>query len=722
MRKAIPYVAAMLVLAANVVPAGSTSPVLAEASQKSGLAPQATLFMKQHAKDQVDWIPWGSEAFAKAKKLNRPIFVSSGFSACHWCHRMDQESFMDPATAAYMNNNFVNVLIDREERPDVDAWLAQSLEVMGVMPGWPISVFTTPEGKPFFGGAYFPAKDSFNLPAFKTVLSTVVDRWKNQTANVREQSNEIAKKLNAAGPNKPSKDLVTAQLETALSAILSQVDTEYGDLREKHKHPHYSLMNFLLASSANKSLAADTRKKCLDAVTSTLNHYSWGALHDHLDGGFMRFCVDVRYNRPHFEKMLYDNALVASLLYDGFEQTGNTEFLQTANATETFMLSRLQGADGQFYSSLSADQGDVEGQYYRFKREDFVKALGEDAQPWTGALGITKEQLGSTVHLVASPKQSAEKLKMSEADFARQLSANLQKLRLYRDSQNRAKPSRDEKVLTGPNALAISSLVRAFKATGDEKYRQQATKCADFLLSKMLINGERLRHSLTTPAVKSPAPNAADVAFLDDYAYSIQALLDLASIDTSARWNTSAKTLTSSMLKQFRDTKNNDLYNISLAAAKQQPVLQPIDAAADGIMPSPVATAAIDMLRQSISAHDEKLEDNATLAIRAHLKRALGAPAWYGTLINAAVLDSGSKIDIVLAANPKDASYKPLATVLNAAYLPYAQITMEDGLQKANKPLAKGKAAVYICTKDGCERPITDAAALKKRLADLSMP
>ncbi|HID90192.1 MAG TPA: thioredoxin domain-containing protein, partial [Anaerolineae bacterium] len=443
------------------------------------LANENSPYLLQHADNPVDWYPWGEEAFQKARAEDKPIFLSIGYSACHWCHVMAHESFEDEKVAAILNEHFVSVKVDREERPDVDRIYMNAVQAMTGGGGWPLSVFLTPEGVPFFGGTYFPPEPRHGLPAFADVLHAVADAWRNRREEIVEGSQQVVEVVQQRTDlirALPSESPKPATLSRALLHLLDEFDEEHGGWNGAPKFPQPMTLEFLLRYHHGTG-----EPQTLRMTVRTLEAMARGGMYDQLGGGFHRYAVDTRWQVPHFEKMLYDNALLTRAYLHTWQVTGNPFFRIIAEETLDFVLREMTAPEGGFYASLDADSEGEEGRFYLWSNEEVRQVLGREADRFLVAYELVPfEEMG----ILTFPGTPEEREVLTEA-----------RRRLLAAREERVRPARDEKVLTSWNGLMLAAFAEAGRVLGREDYRRVAEQSAAFLLSTLRAADGRLYHT-----------------------------------------------------------------------------------------------------------------------------------------------------------------------------------------------------------------------------------
>ncbi len=503
------------------------------------LIDETSTYLLQHAHNPVEWYPWSQEALDASRTEDKPILLSIGYSACHWCHVMEHESFEDEETAALMNKLFINIKVDREERQDLDEIYMRAVQVMTGHGGWPMTVFLTPDLKPFFAGTYFPPENKHGMPSFKRVMLSVAQAWQDNKADILESASEITAHI--AQLNSITTQ-ITDQSTTFDKSIFSQVlnkiasnfDAKWGGFGGAPKFPHPSTLQLLLR--IREMVQGEEQELANQVIETTLDKMALGGIWDHLSGGFARYSTDRRWLVPHFEKMLYDNALLAPVYFNAYLATGKAFYKEVGCAILSFVENELTSEDGVFYSSLDADSEGEEGKFYVFSLAEIQQILGKEESNWFATTYGASEEGNFEHHTNVLHLQNI--LSEEEMEQAR---PSLQKLLTERSL--RVRPGRDDKILTSWSALMISALVAGYRATKEIIYLERAKRAASFLLDRMEKDGNLSRTYGRGKARLN--------GYLDDYAYFAQALLDLSTCDSNSIWYQKALLLTNKTIEYF---------------------------------------------------------------------------------------------------------------------------------------------------------------------------
>jgi uncharacterized protein len=652
------------------------------------LAQETSPYLLQHRDNPVDWFPWGEEALGRARAEDRPILLSVGYSACHWCHVMERESFEDTETATYMNAHFVNVKVDREERPDVDAIYMEAVQAMTGQGGWPMTVFLDPDGVPFYGGTYFPPDDSRGMPSFRMVMEAIVHAWQNQREEIREKAPGTRARLGAIGALEPDRELPTAaELETAVARLLGDADRRHGGFGGAPKFPPASALE-LLMSRGETAVVEET----LDAMLA-------GGIYDQLGGGFARYSVDAVWLVPHFEKMLYDNALLAPAYLHGWQLLGHERYRRVCEETLDWMLSEMRGPEGGFYSALDADSEGEEGRFYVWTPEQIRTLLGEAAaQPVIEFYGVSERgnfEGASILHLAGGPEAEAP-AGLAEARRA-----------LYEARAKRVWPGLDDKRLTAWNALAVSALAEAGAVLGRADYVEAAAGCASFLLDQLRNENGRLLRTYKDG-------DARLNAYLEDHAFLLEALLTLYEATLEASWFESATALAETTIERFGDGERGGFFSTS---SDHEELIARRKEIGDHPIPSGNSAAALGLLRLAALSGEGRYEAEALRVLRLFAQPALRHPHTFGHLLRALDFQLADTREVALVG----AELGQLAATVRERFRPH--LVLAGGPEGSEEPAllrgrttVEGRPAAYVCENFTCKLPVTAPAELANQL------
>ncbi len=628
------------------------------------LARETSPYLLQHADNPVDWYPWSDEAFSKARAEDKPVLLSVGYAACHWCHVMEHESFEDEQTAALMNERFVSVKVDREERPDVDSLYMDAVVALTGQGGWPMTVFLTPEGEPFLGGTYYPPEPRHGLPSFQQVLTAVSDAYRERRGDVSRQASAIVDAVRQSAELRPSTDPLTeSMLGEAARALERQFDREWGGWGGAPKFPPASTLEFLLRMHLRDD------EESLPMVTRTLDAMAAGGMYDLVGGGFHRYSVDREWLVPHFEKMLYDNALLAAVYLHGWVVTGDERYRRVTEETLDYMLRELLLPEGGFASAQDADTDGVEGLTFT----------------WTADEGVREELLRPFEH--------------GRSVIRGELSADEQ-AHLFEIREQRPKPLRDDKAITAWNGLALAALAEAGRRLERADYLDAARRLGEFILGP-LSDKDRLRRTFR-------AGEAKGTGYLEDYADAVHGLLELHVATGELRWLQEANRLARLAVELFADDERGGFF---LSPADGEELVARKKDLEDHPTPSGNSMLASVLLRLARIYGDEELERRAVGVFRLVHGAVTRAPSAFGHALTALDLHFSPPRELAIV-GPVNAA------VARAALAPFQPNTVvavgpsDEVPLLADKTLVDDKAAVYVCERFVCQAPVTDPALL----------
>jgi uncharacterized protein YyaL (SSP411 family) len=680
------------------------------------LAQENSPYLLQHADNPVDWYPWGDIALAKARAENKPIFLSIGYAACHWCHVMAHESFEDPATAAFLNEHFISIKVDREERPDLDSVYMSATQALTGSGGWPMSVFLTPDLRPFYAGTYFPPVQRYNMPSFQEVLRSLAEAWKNQPDEIEQVSRKVVEHIqpaNAASAPEPEVD--SADLDAITEALLDSYDWGYGGWGSAPKFPQPMLIEFLLRRAVGGS---SRHEQALKAALHMLKAMARGGMYDVVGGGFARYSTDNFWRVPHFEKMLYDNAQLVRAYLHAWQITREPLYKRIVLETLEFVRREMTDSAGGFYSSLDADSEGKEGEFYVWTRDQIETALAdsEDYELFAAAYGLTERgnwEDKIVLQRALDDASLAARFQITPDEVIDTLARSHGKLLSVRD--RRVRPATDDKILTAWNGLMLEAWSEAARFVDDEPlrstYLNMATRSAEFLLGR-LSQGGNLRR--THRAGKPGGP-----AFLEDYGAMICGLLALYQVDFDNRWFIAAMKLADVMIAAFED-KEGGFFDTPVAA--ESLLFRPRDVQ-DNATPSGNALACEALLKLASLSDREDLRTRAesSLARVADLIRRF--PSGFGRWLSAADFALRPPKQFALISNEGPQSLRALVNVVDSEYRPNALVAASayppppgaPGLLEGRPP-EEGKPTAYVCEHFTCKLPVNSPEELKKQL------
>lgn len=663
-------------------------------------------YLLQHAHNPVDWYPWGEEAFEKAKTEDKPLLVSIGYSACHWCHVMEHESFEDAETAKLMNENFVNIKVDMEERPDVDQIYMSFVQMTTGRGGWPMNVFITPDKRPFFGGTYFPPSPRYGMPSWRQILTSIAEAYKEKRDEIEHSANEIIGELRRLSIVSEGASLSPEVLDNAFKSFERSFDAKNGGFGGAPKFPQAMSLEFLLRRDH-----AGRDKKALEMTMLTLDKMAFGGIYDQLGGGFHRYSVDDVWLVPHFEKMLYDNAQLARVYLHAFQVSGNEEYRRIATETLDYVLREMTDESGGFYSSQDADSEGEEGKFFVWSESEIDEALGADAHAFKFFFDVSKDGNFEGKNILNRPRtidSAASALKIEPFEMFSLLENAKRKLFELRDA--RIKPHRDEKVLASWNGLMLAAFADAAGVLRDETYLAAAEKNAKFLLDQMLTGDGRLYRSWKAGEAKLNG-------YLDDYANVADGLLALYRTTGKVEYFNSAKALCDQMIEHFWDQDAGGFFYTS--NDHEELVVRSKDFT-DNATPSGNSAAADVLLCVAKLIGDERYERFAVATLRLAAKQIARYPQGFGRALSDLEfqLHNGGEL---AAVGPKDNELERAALT---AYLPTTTVAISADpiADSASVPLFtdRGDAAearAFLCENFVCSRPATTAEELREMLA-----
>jgi uncharacterized protein YyaL (SSP411 family) len=680
---------------------------------RNRLAGESSPYLLQHAGNPVDWYPWGDEALSLARAEDRPILLSVGYSACHWCHVMERESFEDDATARLMNEHFVNIKVDREERPDVDAVYMTAVQQMTGRGGWPMTVFLTPEGQPFYGGTYFPPEPRHGMPSFRQVLLAVSEAYRERRGDVERSAAELTDLLRQGTALRPPATPLDADLlDEAFRALAQRFDSTNGGFGGAPKFPQPMVLDFLL-----RYWRRTGNPDALGMVEETLDAMSRGGIYDHLGGGFHRYSVDARWLVPHFEKMLYDNALLARLYLHAHQATGNRGYRRVVEETLDYVLREMTSPEGGFHSTQDADSEGEEGRFYVWSADEIERVLGpEDGGLFRLYYGVTPggNFEGRSILHVERPLDVVAREAGVDEDRMRE-AVERGRARLYEVRAARVWPGRDDKVITGWNAMTMRALAEAARILDRSDYRDAAVRNAGFLLDELRRDGELLR--------TYRAGVAKIGGFLEDHALLTDALVSLYEATFDARWIREARSLADAMIARFWSVEEGQFYD---AARGDDLVVRPRDVN-DSATPSGSSAAAMALLRLFALTGEEAYGAKATATVEGVAGLVPQLPQAFGGMLAALDWLLSGALEVAVVGEPAAAGTRALLDAVRGLYLPNSVLALRDPTAPdegaaavipllAGREPVEGRPAAYVCEHFACQLPVSDPDAFRAQL------
>jgi uncharacterized protein len=669
-------------------------------------------YLRQHARNPVDWYPWGQEALARAKAEDKPILLSIGYSACHWCHVMERESFENEAIARLMNENFVPVKVDREERPDLDQIYMDAVQVLTGRGGWPLTVFLTPDGKPFYGGTYFPPEDRHGIAGFPRVLTAIADAYHNRPADVQQNVERLTQAIAALADYRPQPGAIRADLALAGARALAQsYDRVHGGIGGAPKFPNTFVFSLFL-----RMYAAEGEQTFGDMVGETLLKMAKGGIYDQLGGGFHRYSVDERWLVPHFEKMLYDNALLARLYLEAGCALNQAEFFRIARETLDYVLREMTSPEGGFYSSQDADSEGEEGRFFLWTQVELRTVLGEELVPLIARFFDVSDDGNfegrNILHRTIEPAEAARMFKRS----LEEISASIETARelLFNAREARVKPGRDEKILAAWNGMMISALAEGYRVLRDERLLRAAAQAVDFVRTR-LWDGRALRRSFKDGIARFNG-------YLEDYALIVSALVDIYEASLDRGYLEFARELAEVMLERFADRENGGFF---FTSDDHESLITRGKAAFDGSTPSGNSAAVMALLRLHSYLGEQRYMAEAEKTLRLFAPFMEKQPFAFSHMLEAADFFQRGPTEIVIIGESGTTQMFEWLKRLGLTYVPNRAIfavdpnRADDALlpeAAAGKKQIAGAITSYVCRDRTCSSPITSFEGLEAEL------
>jgi uncharacterized protein len=673
-------------------------------------------YLLQHSENPVDWMPWGDEAFRLAREKDRPVFLSIGYSTCHWCHVMEKESFQDQGVAVLLNRSFICIKVDREERPDIDKLYMDIAQLMTGRGGWPLSVFMTPGKEPFFAATYIPREDRFGQTGLLTLLPKIDELWKNKKAEIARSAAAIIERLSSV--NKDTRGDIPGYglIDKAFAGYTDAYDRQYGGFGNAPKFPGTHNLSFLLHYWKKTG-----NKKALEMTPNTLDHMGYGGIWDHIGYGFHRYSTDREWIVPHFEKMLYDQAAIALTYLDAYQATRSQYYRETAENIFEYVNRDLSSKDGGFYTAEDADSEGSEGRFYLWTKKEIEGILDrEDASFFINAFNISsggnyRDEISGmpTGENIPYMKDSLKSISKNYDMDIVSLKERMKKItaRLYGIRKNRIRPFRDEKILTDWNAFMAAAFARGGRVLGEKAYLDKAEETVDFLLNHMTAPDGRLYHS------RNREVSSID-AHLDDYAFMIMALIELYQSTFDYEHIRKALGFNKILDRHFWDEKTGGYY---FTSSGNKDLIMRKKESYDGAIPSGNSIALLNLLRMGRITMDRALEERAGVLIRAFSGTVTQNPTAHGQFLIGIDFMAGDSYEIILVEGSDKNTIAEMLETLEKDFIPNKVVIVREGRQDApeflkNLKPVKGRTTAYICKDYYCQLPVTSTAGMQKIL------
>ncbi len=677
------------------------------------LVNETSPYLLQHAHNPVDWYPWGPEALEKAAGENKPILLSIGYSACHWCHVMEHESFENEPIAKLMNDNFVCIKVDREERPDLDTIYMNAVQMMTGHGGWPMTVFLTPDGRPFYGGTYFPPVDRHGMPGFPRILIAISEAYQTNREEIEKSASGLLGELRNLDVVKPQEGQLSREIsDQAISQLLRLHDTDYGGFGSKPKFPPSMTLTFMLRRHHQTK-----DQSILDAVELTLQKMALGGMYDQLGGGFHRYSVDEKWLVPHFEKMLYDNALLSRIYLDAWLVTEKDLYKRIATETLDYVRREMTDPNGGFYSTQDADSEGEEGKFFVWSAGEITELLGPDDAPLFCRYFDVTESGNFEEHNILHIDQDSTVIAKLMGVSSERLSEVVERGKriLFEAREKRIKPGRDEKMLTAWNGLMLRSFAEASRVFGRMDYLEVAKSNAEFVLKHLRKDGRLLRTHKDGESRLN--------GYLEDYSYLIDGLLSLYEATFDIRWFEEALTLAETMIENFWDDSDGGFYFTSI---DHESLITRTRDFYDNATPSGNSVAAGALIKLALLTGEDRFRQMAEKILLIMKSAMMRAPNGFGHMLCALDLHLSSPHEIAIVAQRGDAGAGPLIDTVFNRYLPNKVVAMADAADSAaasriklleNRTPLDGRATAYVCRNFHCEAPVTDPVRLAQQLS-----
>ena len=684
-------------------------------SHTNKLINETSPYLLQHAHNPVDWYPWGPEALERSRSEDKPILLSIGYSACHWCHVMEHESFENEEIARLMNENFVCIKVDREERPDLDSIYMNAVQMMTGHGGWPMTMFLTPELKPFYGGTYYPPTDSRGMPGFPKVLTAIADSYKNRREEISSSADAITAELKKSDRFIASNEMLTTEvLNSAFSALAGNFDQANGGFGGAPKFPPSMTLMFLLRHHKRTH-----SPQALTMVETTLQKMAGGGMYDHLGGAFARYSVDARWLVPHFEKMLYDNALLTRIYLYAYQQTKNPVYRRVAEETLEYIIRDMTDRSGGFYSSEDADSEGEEGKFYVWTRAEVLAVLGDqDGSAFCEFFDVTQEGNFEHGKSILNTPRSLEKFAAEEGKTFEEITRTINacKRKLFYAREQRVRPGRDDKSLAAWNGLMLTAFAEAANILGRDDYREVAVRNAEFITTQLMRDGRLLR--------TYKAGQAKLNGYLEDYAYVIEGLLAVYEATFELKFFTQARELADTMIAQFWDEQDGGFY---FTSSDHEELITRTKDYFDNATPSGNSVAATALLKLGLLTQEQEYSHHSATILRALRPAMSRYPSAFGYLLGALDFYLSEPKEIAIVGKLDSHEVRSFTEEVYSRYLPNKVVAAcepaDERAASAIKLLVgrsaiEGKATAYVCRNYTCFEPATMVEELAARLEE----
>jgi uncharacterized protein len=688
---------------------------MTEHQHTNKLIDETSPYLLQHAHNPVDWYPWGPEALERARTEDKPILLSIGYSACHWCHVMEHESFENEEIAQLMNSNYVCIKVDREERPDLDSIYMNAVQMMTGHGGWPMTMFLTPDLKPFYGGTYYPPTDSRGMPGFPKVLTAIADSYKNRREEISSTADAITAELKKSDRFIASNEMLTTEvLNQAYSALAGNFDQKNGGFGGAPKFPPSMTLMFLLRHHKRTN-----SPQALNMVETTLQKMAGGGMYDQLGGAFARYSVDAGWLVPHFEKMLYDNALLTRIYLYAYQQTKNPLYRRVAEETLEYVIRDMTDPSGGFYSSEDADSEGEEGKFYVWTRAEVLAVLGDqDGSAFCEFFDVTEEGNFEHGKSILNTPRSLEKFAAEEGKSVEELTRTINacKRKLFYAREQRVRPGRDDKTLAAWNGLMLTAFAEAANILGRDDYREVAVRNAEFITTQLTRDGRLLR--------TYKAGQAKLNGYLEDYAYVIEGLLAVYEATFELKFFTQARELADTMIAKFWDEQDGGFY---FTSSDHEELITRTKDYFDNATPSGNSVAATALLKLGLLTQEQEYSHHSATILRALRPAMSRYPSAFGYMLSALDFYLSEPKEIAIVGKLDSHEVRSFTEEVYSRYLPNKVVAAcEPADEQAasqikllvGRSAIEGKATAYVCRNYTCLEPATMVEELAARLEE----